>query len=133
MEVGLEAPGTEGYYTWEAKLPPTDLKLPHEEGSYNFGFTTARRPEHVVTVEVIHKGKKEPLKDALVTLIPRDTVYAPYRKRTDDRGVAGLYVAKGEYQLCVVKSDYEWFETTAEVAADTQVKVELIYRPVDEE
>jgi hypothetical protein len=130
-EVELEAPGTEGYYRWTAKLPTTDLKVPHEEGSHNFSFTTSRPPEHVVTVEVMDKDKKGPIMKALVTLIPRDTVYAPYRKRTDHRGVAGLYVPKGEYQLCVDKGDYKPFETTAEVAGDTKVTVELKYSPSD--
>jgi len=130
-EVELEAPGTEGYYTWEAKLPTTGLKLPHEEASSIFEFSTTRRPEHVVTVEVIDKDENTPLKQALVTLIPCGTLYTPFRKRTDDRGVAKLYVPKGEYQLCVDQADYKLFETTAEVAGDTKVKVELIYTPVD--
>jgi hypothetical protein len=132
-EVELEAPGTEGYYRWEAKFPTTDLEVPHEEASSVIQFSTARPPDHVVIVEVIDKGKKKPLKNALVTLIPCGTVYTPYRKRTDDRGVAGLAVPKGEYQLCADKPDYQAFDTTAEVARDTKVKVELIYSPEDEE
>ena len=51
-EVELEAPDTEGYYRWEAKVPTTDLKLPHEEGSYNFDFTTARPPEHLSLIHI---------------------------------------------------------------------------------
>jgi len=130
-EVELEAPGVEGFYRWRVKFPKPHLELPHEEASYHFAFSTATPPEHVVRVEVIDKDVDEPLQNALVTLIPRDTVYAPYRKRTDDRGVAWLTVPKGEYQLCVDESDSRPFETTAEVAGDTEVKVELIYQPSD--
>jgi len=130
-ELELEAPGTEGYYSWEARFPTSDLKLPHEEVSYKFGFTTARRPEHAVRVKVIDKDFDEPLKNALVTLIPCATVYTPYRKRTDDRGVAWLSVPKNEYRLRVDKVDYKPFEATAEVAEDTEVKVELTYHPSD--
>jgi len=130
-EVKLEAPGTEGYYTWKAKFPTTDLRLPHEEASSIFGISTARPPEHWVKVEVMAKDTNKPLKNALVTLIPCGTLYTPYRERTDDRGVAGLYVPKGEYQLCVDQADHKPFETTAEVAGDTEVKVELIYAPED--
>lgn len=130
-EAKLEAPGTEGYYRWEAKFPATDLKLPHEEASSIFEFSTARPPEHVVTVEVMAKDTNKPLKNALVTLISCGTLHTTYRKRTLDSGVAALAVPKGEYQLCVDKGDHRPFDTTAEVAGDTKVKVELIFSPDD--
>jgi len=38
------------------------LELTHGETSDTFGFTTARPPEHVVTIEVIDKAKKTPIK-----------------------------------------------------------------------
>ena len=132
-EVKLEAPGTQGHYTWEARFPTTDPKLPHEEASYNFHFTTASPPEHVVTVEVMTKDTKKPLKNALVTLVPSGTPYTPYRKRTNDRGVARLHVPKGEYRLCVDQGDCKPAETTAEVAEDTRFEVELIYAPEDQQ
>ena len=127
-EVGLEAPGTEGYYTWEAKLPTTDLKLPHEEASWIFGFSTARPPEHVVTVEVTDKRTKTPIKNALVGLQSYGT---PYRNRTDDGGLARVSVPKGDYKLSIVHGDYETFEMTVEVAGDVAIKAELVFAPSD--
>jgi hypothetical protein len=73
-EVELKSPGTERYYTWEAKFPKPDSELAHEVASYTFGFVTARPPEHQVTVEVIDKDTKTPIENAYVLL-------SPYRKR----------------------------------------------------
>lgn len=122
-KVELEAPGVERYYRWTVKFSKPDLELPHEEASYNFGFTTARPPEHVVTVEVIDKNTKTPIKNALVTLHSCGT---PYRNRTDDGGVAKLKVPKGEYQLYASKGDeHETFQTTVEITDDATIKAEL--------
>jgi hypothetical protein len=129
-EVEPKAPGTEGLYTWEVKFPKPELELPHEEASYNFGFTTARPPEHVVTVEVLDQAKKTPIKGAVVALRSYGT---PYRNRTDDAGVARLSVPKGEYELYVSMADYKGFQTTAEVAGDTKVKAELIFWPEEQQ
>ena len=122
-EVELEAPGAEGYYRWRVKFPKPDLELPHDEASYHFGFTSARPPEHVVTVEVTDKDRKTPLKNAMVALHSCGTVY---RKGADDGGVAGVSVPKGEYELRVLKNGYEEFETTVEVASDVTIKAELL-------
>ena len=126
-EVKLQAPGTEGYYSWEARFPTPDLDLPHEEASYSFNFTTGREPEHVVTVEVIERGTKGPLKSAQVRL--RSTAY-PYTGSTDEGGVAKLEVPKGEYKIYVSKSEYKDFQTTAEVAGDLTIRAELSVDPL---
>ena len=121
-EVELKAPGTEGYYRWEVKFPKLDLELPHEEASCTFGFATARPPEHMVTVEVIDKDTKTPIKNA-------DILLHPYRGYTDERGMARLMVPKGEYELYVSKNEYETFQTTVKVASDVAVKAELLVVP----
>lgn len=122
-EVELKSPGMEGYYTWEVKFPKPDLKLAHEEASYTFGFRTAEPPEHVVTVEVIDKDTKTPIKNAQVIL-------HPYRGYTNDYGVAKVEVPKGNYGLYVSKNKYETFQTTVEVASDIAIKAELLVAPV---
>ncbi len=122
-EVELKAPGTEGYYRWTVKFPKPDLELPHEAASYTFGFATARQPEHVVTVEVIDKDTKSPIKNAHVLL-------HPYRGYTDECGVAKIGVTKGKYKLYVSKEgDYETFQTTVKVASDIAIKAELLVAP----
>lgn len=126
-DVELRAPSIEGFYSWMVEFPKPDLDLPHKEASHKFGFTTARPPEHVVTVEVIDRDTKAPIKNAHVVLHP-DSGY-PYRGYTDDGGVAKLEVTKGEYKLCASTADYREFQATIEVAGDVEVKAELRYWP----
>jgi len=122
-EVELDAPGIEGYYAWTAKFPKADLELPHKEALYTFGFKTGKPAEHVVTVEVIDKDTKTPIKDARVFL-------HPYRDYTDECGVAKLEVPKGEYKLYVSKDhDYVTFQTEVEITDDATIKAELLFFP----
>jgi len=123
-EVKLEAPGTQGYHRWRVKFRKPDLELPHEEASYHFGFTTARPPEHVVTVEVTDKRTRASIKGARVAL---HSSGALYRNRTDDGGVARLSVPKGDYTLYASKArEYETFQTTVEITDDVTIKAELL-------
>lgn len=98
-ELELDAPGSQGYYTWTVKFRTADLEPPHREASCNFGFATARRPERVVTVEVIDKGANVPVKDASVVLRPRSGY--PYSDYTDESGLAKVEVPKGECRVLV--------------------------------
>jgi hypothetical protein len=124
-EVGLKAPGAEGFYTWEVKFPKPDSGLPHEGASFTFGFATAKPPEHVVTVEVVEKDTTAPIKNA-------DILLHPYRSSTDESGVARVSVPKGEYNVWVSKEDqYETFHTTVNVASDVAIKAELSVAPPD--
>ena len=142
-DVELKAPSIEGFYGWTVKFPKPHSDLPHEEASHNFGFTTARSPEHVVTVEVIDKHTKAPIRNAHVLLHPHSGY--PYRDRTDECGVAKVAVPTGEYELWVSKDRvedpkgehnpwlskfrYDTLETTVEVASDVTIKAELLVRP----
>ena len=119
-EVELEAPGTEGRFSWTVRFPEPDMELPHEAASYTFTFSTARQPEHVVTVEVIDKSTKTPIENASVLL-------HPYSGYTDAYGVAKVRVPKGEYKLYASKSaDYERFQRIVMVASDVAIKAELV-------
>jgi len=138
-DIELRAPRKEGYYVWRVRFPKPGLGVPHEEASDNFGFTTARSPEHVVTVEVTDKLTKAPIRNAEVVLQPRGG--SAYRHRTDECGVAKVGVPEGEYQLWVSKDTvedakgeydpvlaklrYVTLETTVEVDSDVTIKAEL--------
>jgi hypothetical protein len=144
-EVELEAPSTEGYYTWEAKFPKPDLKLPHEEASYPIRFATARPPDHMVTLEVIDKNKKIPIMNAEVILrslkVSADASGMaivsvpgpPYLASTDASGVAKVSVPKGNYEIDVSMHDYAAFARRIALAGDVTVKVELMYFPVHQD
>ncbi|MBI4469841.1 MAG: hypothetical protein HY650_11040 [Acidobacteria bacterium] len=126
-EVELQAPGVEGYYTWQIKFPKADLELAHEESSYTFGFSTARPPEHLVTVEVIDKDTSAPIEDAYITIHSQGGY--PYRNRTDDGGVARVSVPKGEYKIYVMKDEHTEFQTTADVTGDVSINAVLLFTP----
>jgi hypothetical protein len=123
-EAELEAPGVEGRYRWRVRFRKPDLELPHEDASCDFAFTTARRPEHVVTVEVIAQESNDPIEKAHVAL--RSESGYPYRGLTDESGAANVRVPKGEYTLLVSKgSEYAAFKTTIEVSDDATVNAAL--------
>ena len=121
-EVELGAPGAEGYYAWTVGFPKPDLGLPHEDVSYEFGFTTASPPEHLVTVEVTDKRTKAPIKGAYV-------VVQPYRGHTDEGGVATLEITEGKHELYVSIDNYATFHTTIEATGDVTVKAEMTFFP----
>jgi hypothetical protein len=124
VEVELEAPPVEGYYRWRVRFPEPDLELPHEGSSSRFAFTTARPPQHVVTVRVSDKRTKRPLRNALVRLRSSGT---PYKGRTDDGGEARVRVPAGQYTVYASKGgDYETFQTTLEIHDDTSIRAELV-------
>ena len=101
---------------------PSDLELQHEVNPKQFTFYTANPPEHVVTVEVVDKHQKIPLKNASILLNLR-------RASTDEDGMAKIEVSKGEHKLYVSIDHYEPVQTTIEVASDVTVKAELTFCP----
>ncbi|MBI4787683.1 MAG: hypothetical protein HY782_11620 [Chloroflexi bacterium] len=124
-EIDLKAPSVEGYYTWEAKFSKPDMELGHEGSCYPFGFRTATQPDHVVTVEVLDKVTKTPIKRS-------DVILHPYRGYTDERGVAMLTVPKGDYELYIMAAEKQSFQTTLNVAGDVAVRAELLVVPVED-
>jgi hypothetical protein len=57
-------------------------------------------------------------------------VMHPYRAVTDERGVAKLMVAKGEYKLFVSQTRYLTFDLPIEVTADITATAGLELEPV---
>ena len=126
-EQELIAPAEEGLYTWVAECPAPELELPHQVTPTRFTFRTVRPPDHIVTVEVVDKDTKTPIKNASVLLNLR-------RASTDERGIAKIGVTRGKYELYVSKDrehldDHAEFQTTIEVAGDVTIKAELIFVP----
>jgi hypothetical protein len=124
-EVELEAPSAEALYTWTVKCPGSDAGIPHAEGSINFGVRVVSRPEYLVKVETVDKDNQTPLMGARV-------VMHPYRAVTDERGIAEVRVAKGEYKLFVSQTRYVTFGLPVEVTADMTARAELELEPVTE-
>lgn len=121
-EQELVAPSEEGLCKWIASFITSDLELQHEVNPKQFTFYTANPPEHIVTVEVVDRSRKIPLKNASVFLNLR-------RASTDEHGMAKIEVTKGKHKLYVSSDHYEPFQTTIEVAGDVTVKAELTFSP----
>ncbi len=131
-EVELKAPTGEGLYTWSVKapawdftVPGSDVGIPHAEGSIGFGVRVVGHPEYVVTVEAVDKVSQTPLGGARV-------VMHPYKAVTDERGVAEVRVAKGEYKLFVSQTRYLTFGLPIGVTANMTARAELDLEPVPE-
>ena len=132
-DVELEAPPTEGLYTWSVKDPSTglgvgsgsDAGIPHAESSISFGVRVVSHPEYLVTVEAIDQISQTPLVGARV-------VVHPYRAVTDERGVAEVRVTKGAYKLFVSQTRYLTFALPLEVDADMTARAELCLEPETE-
>jgi len=122
-EVELEAPASEGLYTWSVKRAQSDLEMPHAESSIEFGVRVVGRPECLVTIESVDKVTQAPLIGARV-------VMHPYRVVTDEHGVARVRVAKGNYQLFVSQTNYLTCGLPVDVAADMTTRVQLDLEPV---
>jgi hypothetical protein len=122
-EVELEAPASEGLYTWSAKRRESNLEPPHDEGSIEFGLRVVGHPEHVLTIETVDKAAQTPVSGARV-------VMHPYRVVADEHGVARVRVAKGIYTLFVSQTGYLTFGLPVEVTRDLTARVELDLEPV---
>lgn len=122
-EVELDAPASEGLYTWSVKHLPSGIGIPHAESSIDFGVRVVGHPEYLVTIETVDKVTQTPLSGARV-------VMHPYRVVTDTHGVARVRVAKGAYTLFVSQTSYLTFGMPVEVAADMMARAELDLEPV---
>lgn len=121
-EQELVAPDEEGLYTWTVECLASELELPHQVSSSSFRLKTVRPPDRIVTVEVIDKERKTPIKNASVFV-------HPYRSSTDEHGIAKIEVTEDKHELYVKMQDYLPFQTTVEVAGDVTVKAELVWCP----
>jgi hypothetical protein len=124
-EVELETPKADGLYTWNVKCPGSDAEIPHGEGSTSFTVRVVSRPDCVVRVEAVDMVSQTALTGAQV-------VMHPYRAVTDERGVAELRVAKGEYKLFISQTRYLTFGLPLDITADVTISAELELEPVTE-
>jgi hypothetical protein len=124
-EVELQAPASEGLYSWSVKGSGSDVGIPHAEGSNSFGVRVVSHPECLVTVETVDSVSQTPLGGARV-------VMHPYKAVTDERGVAQMRVAKGAYKLFVSQTKYLTFGVPVEVTADMTARAELDLEPLVE-
>ncbi len=119
-EVALVAPDAEGLHTWEAAALTGGPPDAHTGGSARFGVRVVSAPACLVTVVATDAESRTPVAGAKV-------VAHPYRAVTDERGVAELRVAAGEYRLFVSGKSYIPFRFDGAVKADTTIRAELAH------
>ena len=120
--VSLRAPETDGYYRWEANVADSNLDIPHEGSSCSFGVQVVRSPDCLVRVSAIDKDEGTPIMGARVIL-------HPFRAVTDEKGLAELWVPKGEYTFHVSGLKYAPFRATLQVTEATKRDIELVWQP----
>lgn len=123
VEVEVRAPVVEGLHQWQIRVPASDVEIPHEARSDTFAVRTVPAPEFVVRVEVIDN-------DARTSLNGASVVMYPYRAVTDDRGLAEIRAARGEYRLLVSRSKYFASTRSIVVAGDISTTAALDLEPV---
>ena len=117
--VELNAPDSEGLYTWEARASVNNLtEVRHAEGIARFGVRAVPAPDCVLTVVAVDVESQVPVEGAKV-------VAHPYRTFTDEQGMAKVRVPAGEYRLFVSGKKYFPYRSDCDVKADLTVKADL--------
>ncbi len=119
-EVALVAPDVEGLHTWTAAALTDRPAAAHTGGRARIGVRVVSAPACLLTVVATDAESRNPVAGARV-------VAHPYRAVTDDRGVAELRVAAGEYRLFVSGKSYIPFRFDGAVKADTTIRAELAH------
>ena len=121
-DVKLAAPAEQGVYSWSVTFAGTESTTSHESASAQFGFRTARPPEHRVTLTVSDRDTEAPLESVQVRL-------GAYRARTDGRGQASIEVPNGRYDLCLSKAGYETYSKIVDATESVTILVKCVCSP----
>jgi hypothetical protein len=116
VELDVAAPETEGTHAWSIHATSRDAVHPPLESIVR--LVTSRPPEHRVTFEVIERGSGTPLAGVELRV-------GPFRAVTDDGGIACVDVPGGIYEVCAWKIGHDLVSTTAGVAGDMTIRLEV--------
>ena len=124
VELDVAAPDAEGDHWWT--LHATAAEPSHEEVTAVVRFVASPPPEHHVTLEVIEKGSGVPLAGVELRL-------GRFRGATNEAGIAHVEVPGGTYEVCAWKIGYDLLSSTARVAGDTTIQLEVAVAPEPEQ
>lgn len=119
-ELDVAAPEAQGDHAWS--FHTSAPKPPHGHATSIVRFVAVRPPEHRVTVEVIEKDSGVPLTGVELRL-------GRFRAATNEAGIAHVELPGGTYEVCAWKIGYDMLSTTAHVAADTTIHLEVAVAP----
>jgi len=114
-ELDVAAPDTEGAYSWTLQATPEPS---HEQVSSPCCFIAVNPPEHRVTLKVVEKHTGAPV-DAVELRL------GICRAATNEAGVAQVEVPGGAYDVTAWKIGYEILSSTADVAGDMSIQLEV--------
>jgi hypothetical protein len=115
-ELDVAAPDTAGTCSWT--LQTTAAEPPHEHVASPFRFIAVNPPEHRVTLKVVEKHTGAPV-DAVELRL------GIFRAATNEAGVAQVEVPGGAYDVTAWKIGYEILSSTADVAGDIRIQLEV--------
>ena len=121
-EVLLDAPPSEGGFTWSAGPVEADFGPSHVPASAVVSVRTVGPPEHTVEVEVVRDDTGDPIDKVEVRM-------GIYRASTDERGMARFELPSGEFDLVASKAEFAADPVTVEVTGDLKVRIEARYEP----
>jgi hypothetical protein len=122
-ELDVAAPEVEGEHSWTLEATPLDQARGEPEPSHGHAssivrLVAMRPPEHRVALEVIEKGSGVPLAGVELRL-------GRFRAATNEAGIAHVEVPGGVYEVCAWKIGYDVLSSTAHVAGDTTICLEV--------
>lgn len=101
---------------WKARVLPADLAAVHVGSDFGFGISSVLQPQYRLTVQYTERESSEPVAAAHVRA-------GHYRGVTDERGLATLPVAAGDYTVSAWKPRYAAADQLVSVESDTEVRL----------
>ena len=123
-EIEVAAPRSEGDHSWS--LQATAPEPSHSHATSIVRVVASRPPEHRVTLEVIEQGSGVPLTGVELRV-------GRFRAATNEAGIAHVEVPGGTHEVCAWKIGYNVFSSTAHVAGDTTIHLEVAAAPEPEQ
>jgi hypothetical protein len=124
VELDVAAPETEGTHAWSIHATPPDA--PHILLDGLVRVFVSKPPEHRLTIDVIEQGSGLSLGDVELRV-------GAFRATTNEDGRAHVEVPEGTYDVHAWKLGYDLLSSTASVAADTTMQLEVAPTPQTEQ
>ena len=112
-DIEVAAPEAEGEHSWRVEATGS-----HGPATSMVRFVPVRPPEHRVTLKAIEKGSAVPLAGVELRM-------GMFRAATNDAGIAQIDVPGGTYNVSAWKIGYDLLSSTAHVAADATIHLEV--------
>jgi hypothetical protein len=114
--IEVVAPDVEGEHAWSVEASSEDPS--HGRTTSTVRCIAVRPPEHRVTLRVVQKGTTVPLAGVELRL-------GVFRAATDEAGITRFEAPAGTYEVAAWKIGYDLLSTSAHVAADTTIDLEI--------